>query len=121
MNLEKIPLKTVRQFSLQDVVLADYEDAFTPETPQVMKKVEDLCYAKVRFQTSVRTTSVITTQQVSSLLFVSALCSSSHSVGRRDVGRRRERTTRVSAHPRKASHPPEGELGMFASSAKMMN
>lgn len=49
MNLEKIPLKTVRQFFIQDVVLADYEDAFTPETPQVMKKVEDFCYAKVRF------------------------------------------------------------------------
>lgn len=47
MNLEKIPLKTVRQFFIQDVTLADYEDAFTPETPQVAKKVEDLCYAKV--------------------------------------------------------------------------
>lgn len=47
MNLEKIPLKTVRQFFIQDVVLADYEDAFTPETPQVTKKVEDFCYAKV--------------------------------------------------------------------------
>lgn len=47
MNLQKIPLKTVRQFLIQDVVLADYEDRFTPETPQVNKKVEDLCYAKV--------------------------------------------------------------------------
>ncbi|XP_029964325.1 double-strand break repair protein MRE11 [Salarias fasciatus] len=47
MNLQKIPLKTVRQFFIQDVVLADYEDRFTPETPQVNKKVEDLCYAKV--------------------------------------------------------------------------
>ncbi|XP_042342608.1 double-strand break repair protein MRE11 [Plectropomus leopardus] len=47
MNLQKIPLKTVRQFFIQDVVLADYEDHFTPETPQVTKKVEDLCYAKV--------------------------------------------------------------------------
>ncbi|XP_071351849.1 double-strand break repair protein MRE11 [Trachinotus anak] len=47
MNLQKIPLKTVRQFFIQDVVLADYEDLFTPDTPQVMKKVEDLCYAKV--------------------------------------------------------------------------
>ncbi|XP_041851651.1 double-strand break repair protein MRE11 [Melanotaenia boesemani] len=47
MNLQKIPLKTVRQFFIQDVVLADYEDLFTPETPQVMKKVEDLCFAKV--------------------------------------------------------------------------
>lgn len=47
MNLQKIPLKTVRQFFIQDVVLADYEDLFTPETPQVTKKVENLCYAKV--------------------------------------------------------------------------
>ncbi|TKS81021.1 Double-strand break repair protein MRE11 [Collichthys lucidus] len=47
MNLEKIPLKTVRQFFIQDVVLGDYEDLFTPETPQVTKKVENLCYAKV--------------------------------------------------------------------------
>uniref|UniRef100_A0A8D3BP52 Double-strand break repair protein n=1 Tax=Scophthalmus maximus TaxID=52904 RepID=A0A8D3BP52_SCOMX len=47
MNLQKIPLKTVRQFFIQDVVLADYEDLFTPDTPQVTKKVEDLCFAKV--------------------------------------------------------------------------
>uniref|UniRef100_A0A7N8XRY6 Double-strand break repair protein n=1 Tax=Mastacembelus armatus TaxID=205130 RepID=A0A7N8XRY6_9TELE len=47
MNMQKIPLKTVRQFFIQDVVLADYEDLFTPDTPQVTKKVEDLCYAKV--------------------------------------------------------------------------
>ncbi|XP_045929848.1 double-strand break repair protein MRE11 [Micropterus dolomieu] len=47
MNLQKIPLKTVRQFFIQDVVLADYQDLFTPDTPQVTKKVESLCYAKV--------------------------------------------------------------------------
>lgn len=47
MNLQKIPLKTVRQFFIQDVVLADYQDIFTPDTPQVTKKVENLCYAKV--------------------------------------------------------------------------
>ncbi|XP_040902184.1 double-strand break repair protein MRE11 [Toxotes jaculatrix] len=47
MNLQKIPLKTVRQFFIQDAVLTDYEDIFTPDTPQVTKKVEDLCYAKV--------------------------------------------------------------------------
>ncbi|XP_076591649.1 double-strand break repair protein MRE11 [Chaetodon auriga] len=46
MNLEKIPLKTVRQFFIQDVVLADYQDLI-PGTPQVTKKVENLCYAKV--------------------------------------------------------------------------
>ncbi|XP_029028149.1 double-strand break repair protein MRE11 [Betta splendens] len=47
MNLQKVPLKTVRQFFIQDVVLADYQDRFTPDTPQVSKKVEDFCYAKV--------------------------------------------------------------------------
>uniref|UniRef100_A0A8C2Z7Z2 Double-strand break repair protein n=1 Tax=Cyclopterus lumpus TaxID=8103 RepID=A0A8C2Z7Z2_CYCLU len=46
MNLQKIPLKTVRQFFIQDVVLDD-QDHFTADTPQVTKKVEDLCYAKV--------------------------------------------------------------------------
>lgn len=54
MNLEKIPLKTVRQFFIQDVVLADYEDLFTPETPQVTKKVENLCYAKVLLEVAIR-------------------------------------------------------------------
>ncbi|XP_077578972.1 double-strand break repair protein MRE11 [Stigmatopora nigra] len=47
MNLQKIPLKTVRQFFIQDVVLADYEDAFTVDTPNVVNKVENLCHAKV--------------------------------------------------------------------------
>ncbi|KAM7413076.1 hypothetical protein PAMA_020452 [Pampus argenteus] len=47
MNLQKIPLKTVRQFFIQDVTLADYQDLFMPDTPQVIKKVEDFCYAKV--------------------------------------------------------------------------
>ncbi|XP_008285231.1 double-strand break repair protein MRE11 isoform X2 [Stegastes partitus] len=47
MNLQKIPLKTVRQFFIQDVVLADHQDLFTPDTPQVTKKIENFCYAKV--------------------------------------------------------------------------
>ncbi|KAG7268882.1 hypothetical protein CRUP_032989 [Coryphaenoides rupestris] len=47
MNMQKIPLNTVRQFFIQDIVLADHEDLFTPETPQVTKKVEDFCHAKV--------------------------------------------------------------------------
>ncbi|KAF7663348.1 hypothetical protein LDENG_00211740 [Lucifuga dentata] len=47
MNLHKIPLKTVRQFFIQDVVLSDYQDLFTPDTPQVTKKVENFCHAKV--------------------------------------------------------------------------
>ncbi|XP_049582737.1 double-strand break repair protein MRE11 [Syngnathus scovelli] len=47
MNLQKIPLKTVRQFLIQDVVLSDYQDMFTSDTPNVIKKVESLCHAKV--------------------------------------------------------------------------
>lgn len=47
MNLQKLPLKTVRQFFIQDVVLADYQDLFSPDTPHVTKKVENFCYAKV--------------------------------------------------------------------------
>ncbi|XP_051813454.1 double-strand break repair protein MRE11 [Acanthochromis polyacanthus] len=47
MNLQKIPLKTVRQFFIQDVVLGDYQDLFTPDTPHATKKVEEFCYAKV--------------------------------------------------------------------------
>lgn len=47
MKLQKLPLKTVRQFFIQDVVLADYQDLFSPDTPHVTKKVENFCYAKV--------------------------------------------------------------------------
>lgn len=112
MNLEKIPLKTVRQFFIQDVVLADHEAAFMPETPQVAKKVEDFCYAKVGFRTGIRTGG-----PVSPLLFIHLKCSN---VGHRDAGRRRERATRVSAHPGEASGPPEGELVTFASSASVL-
>nr|XP_057936557.1 double-strand break repair protein MRE11 [Doryrhamphus excisus] len=46
MNLQKIPLKTVRQFFIQDVVLSDYPELFTVDTSNV-KKVENLCHAKV--------------------------------------------------------------------------
>ncbi|XP_030600519.1 double-strand break repair protein MRE11 [Archocentrus centrarchus] len=47
MKMQEIPLKTVRQFFMEDVVLADYQDLFTPDTPQVTKKVEAFCFAKV--------------------------------------------------------------------------
>lgn len=47
MNLQKLPLKTVRQFFIQDVVLADYQDLFSPDMPHVSKKIEEFCYAKV--------------------------------------------------------------------------
>ncbi|KAM9853846.1 double-strand break repair protein MRE11 [Aulostomus maculatus] len=47
MNMQKIPLKTVRQFFIQDVVLADHQDMFTPDTPHITKRVENFCFAKV--------------------------------------------------------------------------
>lgn len=47
MKLQKLPLKTVRQFFIQDVVLSEYQDLFSPDTPHVTKKVENFCYAKV--------------------------------------------------------------------------
>lgn len=47
MNLQKLPLKTVRQFFIQDIVLADHQDLFSPDTPHVTKKVENFCQAKV--------------------------------------------------------------------------
>ncbi|XP_075997783.1 double-strand break repair protein MRE11 [Genypterus blacodes] len=47
MNLEKIPLDTVRQFFIQDLVLSDHQDLFTPDTPNVTKKIENFCHAKV--------------------------------------------------------------------------
>ena len=47
MNLQKIPLQTVRQFFIQDLALADHPDLFTPDTPQVTKRVENFCCSKV--------------------------------------------------------------------------
>ncbi|XP_062329155.1 double-strand break repair protein MRE11 isoform X1 [Osmerus eperlanus] len=47
MNLQKIPLQTVRQFFIQDLELADHPDLFTPDTPQVTKRVENFCCSKV--------------------------------------------------------------------------
>lgn len=59
MNLEKIPLKTVRQFFIEDVVLEDHQDLFTLDTPQVTKKVENFCYAKVTLKVTIKHTEPI--------------------------------------------------------------
>ena len=56
MNLQKIPLNTVRQFFIQDIVLSDHQDLFTAEAPRVTKKVEDFCHAKVKHGTQPYTT-----------------------------------------------------------------
>ncbi|XP_067306153.1 double-strand break repair protein MRE11 [Pseudorasbora parva] len=47
MNLQKIPLQTVRQFFIQDVTLSDHPDLFSPEQPNVMLKVLAFCQEKV--------------------------------------------------------------------------
>ncbi|XP_059370843.1 double-strand break repair protein MRE11 [Carassius carassius] len=47
MNLQKIPLQTVRQFFIQDVTLSEHPDLFSPEQPNVMLKVMAFCQEKV--------------------------------------------------------------------------
>ncbi|XP_016138668.1 double-strand break repair protein MRE11 isoform X1 [Sinocyclocheilus grahami] len=47
MNLQKIPLQTIRQFFIQDVTLSEHPDLFSPEQPNVMLKVMDFCQEKV--------------------------------------------------------------------------
>uniref|UniRef100_A0A6Q2Y3R6 Double-strand break repair protein n=1 Tax=Esox lucius TaxID=8010 RepID=A0A6Q2Y3R6_ESOLU len=47
MNMEKIPLNTVRQFFIQDLVLAEHPDLFSPDMPKVNQKVEAFCQEKV--------------------------------------------------------------------------
>ncbi|KAK3513880.1 hypothetical protein QTP70_032870 [Hemibagrus guttatus] len=47
MNLQKIPLHTVRQFFIQDVILSDYPELFSPEIPNVTNKVQTFCQQKV--------------------------------------------------------------------------
>ncbi|KAK3534717.1 hypothetical protein QTP86_023778 [Hemibagrus guttatus] len=46
MNLQKIPLHTVRQFFIQDVILSDYPELFSPEIPNVTNKVQTFCQQK---------------------------------------------------------------------------
>ncbi|KAA0702263.1 Double-strand break repair protein MRE11 [Triplophysa tibetana] len=47
MNLQKIPLQTVRQFFIQDVTLSDHPDLFSPEQPNVALKVQAFCQEKI--------------------------------------------------------------------------
>ncbi|KAL6467492.1 hypothetical protein MHYP_G00231690 [Metynnis hypsauchen] len=47
MNLQKIPLQTVRQFLIEDVTLANHTDLFSPEQPNVMQKIQAFCQQKV--------------------------------------------------------------------------
>lgn len=47
MNMQKIPLQTVRQFFIEDVVLADYPDLFNPDNPRVTQDIENFCTEKI--------------------------------------------------------------------------
>uniref|UniRef100_A0A452GG54 Double-strand break repair protein n=1 Tax=Gopherus agassizii TaxID=38772 RepID=A0A452GG54_9SAUR len=47
MNMEKIPLETVRSFYIEDIVLADHPDIFNPDNPKVTQAVQAFCIEKV--------------------------------------------------------------------------
>ncbi|KAG8453018.1 hypothetical protein GDO86_004723 [Hymenochirus boettgeri] len=47
MNMQKIPLQTVRQFFIEDLVLSDYPDIFNPDNPRVTQDIEIFCIEKV--------------------------------------------------------------------------
>lgn len=47
MNMEKIPLQTVRPFYIEDLVLADHPDIFNPDNPKVTQAVQAFCMEKV--------------------------------------------------------------------------
>ncbi|XP_043360101.1 double-strand break repair protein MRE11 isoform X4 [Dermochelys coriacea] len=47
MNMEKIPLETVRSFYIEDIVLADHPDIFNPDNPKVTQAIQAFCMEKV--------------------------------------------------------------------------
>ncbi|XP_068411897.1 double-strand break repair protein MRE11 isoform X2 [Eschrichtius robustus] len=47
MNMQKIPLHTVRQFFMEDVVLADHPDIFNPDNPKVTQVIQSFCLEKI--------------------------------------------------------------------------
>ncbi|XP_063807523.1 double-strand break repair protein MRE11 isoform X2 [Pseudophryne corroboree] len=47
MNMQKIPLQTVRQFFIEDVVLSDYPEIFNPDNPKVTQDIENFCIEKI--------------------------------------------------------------------------
>nr|XP_030739610.1 double-strand break repair protein MRE11 isoform X2 [Globicephala melas] len=49
MNMQKIPLRTVRQFFVEDVVLADHPDIFNPDNPKVTQAIQSFCLEKVDY------------------------------------------------------------------------
>ncbi|KAM9659328.1 double-strand break repair protein MRE11 isoform 2-T2 [Trichechus inunguis] len=47
MNMQKIPLHTVRQFFTEDVVLARHPDLFNPDNPKVTQAIQSFCLEKI--------------------------------------------------------------------------
>lgn len=47
MNMQKIPLQTVRPFYIEDIVLADHLDTFNPDNPKVIQAIQAFCMEKV--------------------------------------------------------------------------
>ncbi|XP_062983203.1 double-strand break repair protein MRE11 [Elgaria multicarinata webbii] len=47
MNMQKIPLQTVRPFYIEDIVLADHPDIFNHDNPKVTQAIQAFCMEKV--------------------------------------------------------------------------
>ncbi|XP_062052874.1 double-strand break repair protein MRE11 isoform X2 [Lepus europaeus] len=47
MNMQKIPLHTVRQFFMEDVVLANHPNIFNPDNPKVTQAIQSFCFEKI--------------------------------------------------------------------------
>ncbi|KAG8522374.1 LOW QUALITY PROTEIN: Double-strand break repair protein MRE11 [Galemys pyrenaicus] len=47
MNLQKLPLRTARQFFMEDVVLAEHPDIFSPDDPRVTLAMQNFCFEKI--------------------------------------------------------------------------
>ncbi|XP_007495060.1 double-strand break repair protein MRE11 isoform X2 [Monodelphis domestica] len=47
MNMQKIPLKTVRQFFIEDIILADHPNIFNPNSLKVTQAIQNFCLEKV--------------------------------------------------------------------------
>ncbi|KFO29213.1 Double-strand break repair protein MRE11A, partial [Fukomys damarensis] len=47
MNMQKIPLQTVRPFFMEDVVLANHPNIFNPDNPRVTQAIQSFCLEKI--------------------------------------------------------------------------
>ncbi|XP_069495367.1 double-strand break repair protein MRE11 isoform X1 [Ambystoma mexicanum] len=47
MNMQKIPLETVRQFFIDDLVLTDHPDLFNADNPKATQAIEAFCMEKI--------------------------------------------------------------------------